>query len=116
MAKIHKIYVPIFPVVIHYCSEGKPLEDKYNLYHEGAVYGGFSYHKEGTQDIILHLPHTDGKIDFYHLIHECMHVAMYIADITGLDPTTRQNESVAYLAQWVGEKICDIVAKDARQS
>jgi hypothetical protein len=114
VVKIHKVKVPLYPVDIYFCSDAKMLDKKFELEHWGSEFGGYCWSPENSQFVAIHLPHENGSLVLPHLVHECFHAAMFVADIVGLDPTHRKNESAAYLASWISETILDIVDKESR--
>jgi hypothetical protein len=116
MAKIWRKQVPIYPVELIYCSCAKTLNDKYFLEHDSNDYEGFCHHKPGSREVVLHLPHDNGSIVLSHLVHECIHASGFMADRIGLNPTNRDNESVAYLSQWIAETVLELIDKECKSN
>jgi len=115
-AKIHKIPFPLYPVTLEYCSNAKAMDAKNKLSHHCMDFGGYCYHKQGSMTVSIHMPHEDGCVVLAGLAHEAFHAAMYVGDIVGLNPTLRDNESVAYLISWITETILKIVKKEFEES
>jgi len=66
---------------------------------------------ERAYAIILNPDKTDPPVTNGTIAHESLHVANMIADIGGLIPDFNNDEPIAYLVQWIFDKVDEVIRK-----
>lgn len=107
---IHKRRLPIYNLDFFFGTNEDEIKRKFGPFDdEYAELGGWVFVDVAKPKIVMWLPEEKGGLLIPHLVHECLHAAMGVAKISGLNPTPDNNESVAYLAQWFSETVLDFM-------
>ena len=85
-----------------------PSFDK-NLYAHSALYE----HENGKQSymLILNFDSELRKIHHGTIAHEALHIAGFIAKKRGIQPSFSNDEVIAYLIEWITDKIYELTEK-----
>ena len=107
---IHKRRLPIYNLDFFFGTNEDEMKRKFGPFNdEYSELGGWVFVDTEKLNIVMWLPEDNGSLSIPHLVHECLHAAMGVAKISGLNPTPDNNESVAYLAQWFSETVLDFI-------
>lgn len=113
---IHKRRLPIYNLDFFFGTDADEMNRKFGPFSGGyAELGGWVFVDTEKLNIVMWLPEDNGSLLIPHLVHECLHAAMGVAKISGLNPTPDNNESVAYLAQWFAEAVLDFMNTKKRR-
>ena len=112
---IHVWRVPLYGIHIYYsCDDEAMLRFKdIELRGGNSKPAGFCTHEDG--DVGIYVRRAHGSIELPTMSHEIFHASMAVAELIGLDPTTENNESVAYIITWMTDWVLQCAKKDKKR-
>lgn len=113
--RLHKKQLPLYPVNIIFCVDGKKFEDYFNdEFEDESTSGG--YCKVAFVDDVftvgIYLRADDHSIPLSHIAHECFHASVRVCGYLGININTNNDEPAAYIISYIFDWVIDCLKAD----